>query len=248
MDHELRLLRGAVLLRPADGSRDAGTGRSRARCEAGDRAEPQHAGRGAPGPPARGGIAAVRRLQPGRARPGEDAFPGKPPRELVCTHFHYDHVGGVREFAADGDLTVHVGTPSVAFFERALAAPHEVDPDRLATTPAKTTVRGIDDTLTFETAGGGTVSVHRIVSDHADDMVIVHVSSGKLVFNSDRWNPTPAPPAPADQRGRLTTELYDAIQALGLDVDTVVGGHRGSDGTTWAHAAPLEYLKRAAGY
>ncbi|MEV0068615.1 MBL fold metallo-hydrolase [Amycolatopsis sp. NPDC050768] len=176
------------------------------------------------------------------------AFPGKPLHELVCTHFHYDHVGGVREFAADGDLTVHVGTPSVAFFQRALSAPHEVDPDRLATGPVKTTVRGIADTLTFDTAGGGTVAVHRIVSDHADDMVIVYVSSGKLVFNSDLWNPTPAPPAPGDQRGRLATQLYDAIQALGLDVDTVVGGHRGSDGTTWAHAAPLEYLKRAAGY
>ncbi|MFF4591683.1 MBL fold metallo-hydrolase [Amycolatopsis sp. NPDC001319] len=176
------------------------------------------------------------------------AFPGKPLRELVCTHFHYDPVGGVREFAADGDLTVHVGTPSVAFFEQVLAAPHEVDPDRLAAGPVTTAVHGIDDTLTYDTAGGGTVAVHRIVSDHADDMVIVHVSSGKLVFNSDLWNPTPVPPAPGDQRGRLATQLYDTIQALGLDVDTVVGGHRGSDGTTWAHAAPVEYLKRAAGY
>ena len=34
---------------------------------------------------------------------------------------------------------------------------------------------------------------------------------------------------------------------LGLDVETVVGGHRGTDGTTQTHAAPLSYLKTAAG-
>ncbi|WP_326836125.1 MBL fold metallo-hydrolase [Amycolatopsis rhabdoformis] len=176
------------------------------------------------------------------------AFPGKPLRELVCTHFHYDHVGGVREFAADGDLTVHVGTPAVEFFERALSAPHHVDPDRLASGPVRTSVRGVAESLSFETAGGGTVTAYRIVSDHADDMMIVHVSSGGLVFNSDLWNPTPGLPESGDQRGRLATQLYDAIQALGLDVTTVVGGHRGSDGKTSAHAAPIEYLKRAAGY
>jgi hypothetical protein len=33
-----------------------------------------------------------------------------------------------------------------------------------------------------------------------------------------------------------------------LDVRTVVGGHRGTDGKTWAFAAPFSYLKTAAGY
>jgi glyoxylase-like metal-dependent hydrolase (beta-lactamase superfamily II) len=175
------------------------------------------------------------------------AFPGKPLRELVGTHFHYDHIGGIREFAADGNLTVHVGTPTVSFFEDILRSAHTVDPDRLASAPPTTpaTVRGVEDRLILPTARGGTVEIHRIVSDHADDMLIVYVSDGKLVFNSDLWNPTPELPRSGDQRGRLATQLYDAIGRLGLEVTTIVGGHSGPAGT---YAAPIAYLKQAAGY
>ncbi|HEY4457777.1 MAG TPA: MBL fold metallo-hydrolase [Pseudonocardiaceae bacterium] len=173
------------------------------------------------------------------------AFPDKPLRDLVGTHFHYDHIGGIREFAADGDLTVHVGTPTVRFFEDILRSPHDTDPDRLTSVPRTATVIGIDDRLVLPTAHGGTVEIHHITSDHADDMLIVYVSDGKLVFNSDLWNPTPIMPRSGDQRGRLATQLYDAIGRLGLDVTTIVGGHSGPNGT---HAAPIDYLRQAAGY
>jgi hypothetical protein len=42
-------------------------------------------------------------------------------------------------------------------------------------------------------------------------------------------------------------QLCEAIERLSLNVDTVVGGHRGTDGKTMAHAAPFSYLKMAAG-
>jgi hypothetical protein len=109
-------------------------------------------------------------------------------------------------------------------------------------------VNGVDDQLVLPTADGGTLQIHHITSDHADDMLIVYLSKPKIVFESDLWNPTPSMPAPNAQRGRLATQLYDAIISRGLDVDTVVGGHQGSDGKTWAHAAPLSHLKTAAGY
>lgn len=171
------------------------------------------------------------------------AFPGKPLRKMIATHFHYDHIGGIREFAADGGLTVLAGRPSVPFFEEVLHSVHTVAPDRLAANPVQVTVEAIDDKLVLPTADGGTLEVYRITSDHSRDMSIVYLSKAKIVFESDLWNPTPSMPAVGAQRGRLATQLYDAIIALGLDVETVVGGH----GTGPVHTAPLAYLKTAAG-
>jgi glyoxylase-like metal-dependent hydrolase (beta-lactamase superfamily II) len=177
----------------------------------------------------------------------KDAFPGKPLTTVVATHFHYDHIGGIREFAADGGLTLYIGEPTVPFAKAIFAAPHTTDPDRYAARARPVMVRPVTGTVILPTADGGELRIHRILSDHADDMVIVYLSVPKIVFESDLWNPTPSRPEPGAQRGRLATQLYQAITDLGLDVETVVGGHRGTDGTTLTHAAPLSYLKTAAG-
>jgi glyoxylase-like metal-dependent hydrolase (beta-lactamase superfamily II) len=176
-----------------------------------------------------------------------EAFPGKPLTSVVATHFHYDHIGGIRELAVDHGLTVYVGEPTVPFFEALFTSPHTVDPDRYVAHPSPVSVVGVTDKLSLATADGGELQLCRITSDHADDMMIVYLSRAKVVFESDLWNPTPAEPQRGAQRGRLATQLYNAIVELGLDVDWVVGGHLGTDGRTWTHIAPLRYLQAAAG-
>jgi glyoxylase-like metal-dependent hydrolase (beta-lactamase superfamily II) len=175
-----------------------------------------------------------------------EAFPGKPVSRVVATHFHYDHIGGIREFAVDHSLTVYAGEPTVSFFESIFAAPHTVDPDRYLAHPSPVSVVGIKDRLSLPTMDGGQLQMIRIASDHADDMMIVYHSSAKVVFQSDLWNPTPSEPQRGAQRGRLATQLYYAIAELGLDVEWIVGGHLGTDGNTWTHIAPLKYLQIAA--
>ena len=175
------------------------------------------------------------------------AFPGKPLRAVVGTHFHYDHIGGIREFVADGGVRVIVGEPSVPFFKELVRSPHTVDPDRLAANPVPVDVIGVTDVLELPTADGGVMRIRRITTDHSDDGLVVHLSKPGILYQSDLWNPTPAMPAPNSGRGRLATQLYDAIVQFDLDVKTVVGGHRGTDGHTLAHAAPLAYLRTAAG-
>jgi glyoxylase-like metal-dependent hydrolase (beta-lactamase superfamily II) len=176
-----------------------------------------------------------------------DAFPGKPLRYVVGTHFHYDHIGGIREFVAEGNVIVIAGDSSVPFFEEILRSDHSIEPDRLQTSPVATTVQGVTDKLVLPTADGGTLEIHRIETDHSDDTLIAYVSGPKLIFESDLWNATPTRPEPFSYRGRLAVQLCDAITARGLDVETVVSGHNGSDGVTSTHVAPYSYLQRTAG-
>jgi hypothetical protein len=55
-------------------------------------------------------------------------FPEKPIRHVVVSHFHIDHGGGVRTYAAAG-ASVVVGEAVPAHFEAILAAPHTLVPD-----------------------------------------------------------------------------------------------------------------------
>ena len=49
--------------------------------------------------------------------------PNKPIRYLVSTHFHFDHLGGVRSYVAEGSTIVT--TPSAkSVIERAVSATH----------------------------------------------------------------------------------------------------------------------------
>jgi glyoxylase-like metal-dependent hydrolase (beta-lactamase superfamily II) len=176
-----------------------------------------------------------------------NAFPGKPLRYVVGTHFHYDHIGGIREFVAEGNVTVVSGAPSAGFFDAILRAEHSVVPDRLQTTPRPFTIHPVEDQLVLPMADGGNLEVHRIVTDHSEDTLVVYLSGPRILFESDLWNATPSAPEPFSFRGRLPVQLVEAVSALGLDVDTVVSGHNGTDGTTSTCTAPYEYLLRTAG-
>jgi glyoxylase-like metal-dependent hydrolase (beta-lactamase superfamily II) len=175
------------------------------------------------------------------------AFPGKPLRAIVGTHFHYDHIGGMRELAAEGNVTVYVGIPTVAFFERIFKSPHTLRPDRFQKHPVDVVIEPVISHLSLPALNGSLLEIHRIPNDHADDMLIVYHTGAKVVFNSDLWNPTPVMPPPNSGRGRLAAQLYDAIIDLKLDVDTIVGGHSGLEGGKNTYAAPLSFLKTAAG-
>jgi glyoxylase-like metal-dependent hydrolase (beta-lactamase superfamily II) len=159
-------------------------------------------------------------------------YPGKPIRYVIASHFHSDHVGGIRHFVADGGVTVLAGEPSVPFYQRAFSHPHTLVPDRLARNPVPVTVEGVK-TLKVLDDGVHSVEAHHIQSIHSNDMIIVYLPKEKILFVADLFNPNLFPsnqPAPYIW-GVASGGLYDELQRLGLDVERIAGGHGSGTGT-----------------
>jgi glyoxylase-like metal-dependent hydrolase (beta-lactamase superfamily II) len=146
-------------------------------------------------------------------------FPGKPVRDIVVTHFHFDHAGGVRAYAAEG-ATVVVGAQSVARFQAVLAAPHTVVPDSLQMNPRQVSVIGVPAAGLVLTDGARTVNVYPVQNSHAVDMVIAYIPGENLVFVSDLLSPS-GPVAAAS----IPQSLATAFSQFGLTVNKIAGGH-----------------------
>jgi hypothetical protein len=70
-------------------------------------------------------------------------FPNKRIRYLINTHHHFDHSGGLRDAVAEG-TTILTFQSNKAYYEKVLANPHTISPDRLQMT-APTSVRRSGD-------------------------------------------------------------------------------------------------------
>src|SRR5262245_36774522 len=163
--------------------------------------------------------------------------PGKPIRYVVNSHQHFDHAGGIRDFAAEG-VTVITHDANRAFFERTLAAPATVTPDRLARSGRKGTVEGVRDKRVL-TDGARTVELHHIAgNNHDDGLLMVYLPKEKLLIEADVFTP-PAPNAPPGPVNPNTVNLADNVARLGLTVDQILPLH--------GRIVPMADLNKAIG-
>jgi len=147
-------------------------------------------------------------------------FPGKPISDIIVTHFHFDHSGGVRAYAAVGAGVV-VGAASQAHFQAVMAAPHTVVPDALQNNPRQVTVTAVPAAGLTLTDGVRTVGVYPVQNTHAADMVIAHVSGENLVFVSDLFSPPSATVAAAS----IPQPISAVFTQFSLSVNKIAGGH-----------------------
>jgi glyoxylase-like metal-dependent hydrolase (beta-lactamase superfamily II) len=151
----------------------------------------------------------------------EERFPGKPIRHTIVTHFHIDHSGGVRAYAANGSTIV--GHESIVpFLETMLSRPKTVRPDSLAQAGGGTpTVEGVGSEPVEFTDGTRTVQVIHVENEHAASMVIAYLPNENIAFVSDLYSPGRA----VQPENENALAFYRAVLAANLDVEQVVGGH-----------------------
>lgn len=161
-------------------------------------------------------------------------FPGKPIRDIILSHFHHDHSGGIRHYAAEGGVTVWAQAVSAEFYREVMSNPHTVRPDRLQEAPVPVAVEPVDQLQTL-TDGKRTVEIHRVTTIHSDDMLIVYLPAEKFLYNTDLFGPGRALPLPSPF-DVWAGELLDEVTRLGLDIELIAAAH----GTAPATLADLE--------
>jgi glyoxylase-like metal-dependent hydrolase (beta-lactamase superfamily II) len=167
-------------------------------------------------------------------------IPGKPIRYVVAMHHHWDHLGGIRT-AIDEGATIVTHETSRAFLERAATAPHTLHPDRLALSKRPLTIHTVaaQDTLTD---GVRIVKLYTMTGfDHTLDMLMVYLPREKVLAEADAYTPPETPSTPLiAPKVPYAAALYDNVQRLRLDVQTIVPFHG-------ARTVDLPEVKRQAG-
>jgi glyoxylase-like metal-dependent hydrolase (beta-lactamase superfamily II) len=143
--------------------------------------------------------------------------PGKPLTEVVNSHYHFDHSGGVRAAVAEG-LTVITQKANTQYYRDVVFRKHTIAPDALARQPKPLKLKVVDDALMLKDATM-TVNIYRLsMPAHVDAMQMAYIPSERLLIEADAYNlnSTVQP---------FASILVDTVKRLGLSVDRVVPIH-----------------------
>jgi glyoxylase-like metal-dependent hydrolase (beta-lactamase superfamily II) len=113
--------------------------------------------------------------------------PGKPLTELIVSHHHFDHTGGLRAAVAEG-LTIVVARGNEGFLREVASRPARLFPDALGANPRPIKFRTVDDHLKMKD-GSMEIDVYRVIANsHMADALMVHVPGERLLAQGDLFD------------------------------------------------------------
>ena len=114
----------------------------------------------------------------------------KPIKYVINTHHHFDHLGGLRAYVAEG-ATVITSASNKTYYDQVLKMKGTIEPDKLSKTPKIPAYVLVTDKFVL-TDGTQKIELYPMKEDnHAEGMLLAYIPSGKILVEADEWNPRP---------------------------------------------------------
>ena len=152
----------------------------------------------------------------------KETIPGKPIKYLVLTHHHSDHVGGFREYVAEG-ATIVTTPGNKSFLEQVAATESSLLP-KTSAIKRKMMIETVDNKKRVFEDDKHRVELYDIgPNPHAKEILVAYLPKEKILFQADMLNPNANGSIPIAQD--VTISFNEKLQQLGLDIEKIYGVH-----------------------